>query len=47
MTDPKTPIVGVLMGGMSSERPISLKSGKAVAELVDQAEPPAPVYGGG
>ena len=26
--------VGVLMGGMSSERPISLKSGKAVAEAL-------------
>ena len=34
MTDPKIPIVGVLMGGMSSERPISLKSGKAVAEAL-------------
>jgi len=31
MTDSKNLTVGVLMGGMSSERPISLKSGKAVA----------------
>ena len=31
MTDPKNLTVGVLMGGMSTERPISMKSGKAVA----------------
>jgi len=31
MTEPKNLTVGVLMGGMSSERPISIKSGKAVA----------------
>ena len=34
MTDPKTLTVGVLMGGMSSERPISLKSGHAVSEAL-------------
>ena len=34
MTDPNNPTVGVLMGGMSSERPISIKSGKAVAEAL-------------
>jgi len=34
MTDKKTLTVGVLMGGMSSERPISLKSGNAVAEAL-------------
>jgi len=34
MTDKKTLTVGVLMGGMSTERPISLKSGKAVAEAL-------------
>ena len=34
MTDPKNLKVGVLMGGMSTERPISLKSGKAVAEAL-------------
>jgi D-alanine-D-alanine ligase len=34
MTDPKNLTVGVLMGGMSSERPISLKSGKAVADAL-------------
>lgn len=34
MTDPKTQTVGVLMGGMSSERPISLKSGGAVAKAL-------------
>ena len=31
MTDPKTLTIGVLMGGMSSERPISIKSGRAVS----------------
>ncbi len=31
MTDKNSLTVGVLMGGMSSERPISIKSGKAVA----------------
>ena len=34
MTDPKNLKVGVLMGGLSTERPISLKSGKAVAEAL-------------
>ena len=34
MTDPKNLTVGVLMGGMSSERPISLKSGRAVADAL-------------
>jgi len=34
MTDKNTLTVGVLMGGMSTERPISLKSGKAVAEAL-------------
>jgi D-alanine-D-alanine ligase len=34
MTHSKTLTVGVLMGGMSSERPISLKSGAAVAEAL-------------
>ena len=34
MTDPKTLTVGVLMGGMSSERPISFKSGRAVADAL-------------
>ena len=30
----KTAHVGVLMGGMSTERKVSLKSGKAVAEAL-------------
>jgi D-alanine-D-alanine ligase len=34
MTDPHTLTVGVLMGGMSSERPISMKSGRAVSEAL-------------
>jgi D-alanine-D-alanine ligase len=34
MTEKKSITVGVLMGGMSSERPISLKSGNAVAEAL-------------
>jgi D-alanine-D-alanine ligase len=34
MTDTKALTIGVLMGGMSSERPISLKSGRAVAEAL-------------
>jgi len=34
MTDPHTLTVGVLMGGMSSERPISMKSGHAVSEAL-------------
>jgi len=34
MTETLGPIVGVLMGGMSSERPISLKSGRAVAQAL-------------
>jgi len=34
MTDSKNLTVGVLMGGMSTERPISLKSGAAVAEAL-------------
>ena len=34
MTEKQSLTVGVLMGGMSSERPISLKSGNAVAEAL-------------
>ena len=34
MNDKNSLTVGVLMGGMSSERPISIKSGKAVAEAL-------------
>jgi len=34
MNDKNALTVGVLMGGMSSERPISIKSGKAVAEAL-------------
>ena len=34
MNDKSALTVGVLMGGMSSERPISIKSGKAVAEAL-------------
>jgi D-alanine-D-alanine ligase len=34
MTPNTTPTIAVLMGGMSSERPISMKSGKAVASAL-------------